>query len=50
MFQYKYLPSGKVQYAAMSGAHDDTVMSLAICNWNRIQNPTSKKLIITSLR
>ena len=50
MFQYKYLPSGKVQYAAMSGAHDDCVMSLAICNWNRIQNPTSKKLIITSLR
>jgi hypothetical protein len=50
MFQYKYLPSGKVQYAAMSGAHDDTVMSLAICNWNRIQNPTSKKLVISSLR
>ena len=50
MFQYKYLPSGKVQYAAMSGAHDDTVMSLAICNWNRIQNPTSKKLTITALR
>lgn len=50
MFQYKYLPSGKVQYAAMSGAHDDTVMSLAICNWNRIQNPTSKRLTITALR
>jgi hypothetical protein len=46
MFQYKYLPSGKVQYGAMSGAHDDTVMSLAICNWNRIQNPSSKKLHI----
>jgi hypothetical protein len=46
MFQYKYLPSGKVQYGAMSGAHDDTVMSLAICNFNRIDNPTSKKLHI----
>ena len=46
MFQYKYLPSGKVQYGAMSGAHDDCVMSLAICNWNRIQNPNSKKLYI----
>lgn len=50
MFQYKYLPSGKVQYGAMSGAHDDTVMSLAICNWNRIQNPNSRKLHISGLR
>jgi len=39
MFQYKFLPSGKIQYAAMSGAHDDTVMSLAICNFNRVNNP-----------
>ena len=50
LFQYKYLPSGKVSYEAMSGFHDDTVMSLAICNWNRIENPTSKKITITSLR
>jgi len=50
MFQYKYLPSGKVSYEAMSGFHDDTVMSLAICNWNRIENPTQKKLHISSLR
>ena len=50
MFQYKYLPSGKVSYQAMAGSHDDTVMSLAICNWNRIDNPTSKKLIISSIR
>lgn len=49
MFQYRYLPSGKVQYAAMSGAHDDTVMSLAICNWNRIQNPSQKKIYIGSV-
>jgi hypothetical protein len=50
MFQYKYLPSGKISYEAMSGAHDDTVMSLAICNWNRVQNPQSRKLHISSLR
>ena len=50
MFQYKYLPSGKVSYEAMSGAHDDCVMSLAICNWNRIENPTSKKIHIGGLR
>ena len=46
MFQYKYLPSGKVSYEAMSGFHDDTVMSLAICNWHRIENPTQRKLFI----
>ena len=50
MFQYKYLPSGKVSYEAMSGAHDDTVMSLAICNWNRIENPQSRKLVISGIR
>lgn len=50
MFQYKYLPSGKVSYQAMSGFHDDTVMSLAICNWNRIENPVSKKIHIGGLR
>jgi hypothetical protein len=50
MFQYKYLPSGRVSYEAMSGFHDDTVMSLAICNWNRIENPSQKKLHISSLR
>jgi len=50
MFQYKYLPSGKVSYQAMSGAHDDTVMSLAITNWNRIENPSLRKLVISSLR
>jgi hypothetical protein len=50
MFQYKFLPSGKVSYQAMSGAHDDTVMSLAICNWNRIENPMRKKLYIGGIR
>jgi len=50
MFQYKYLPSGKVSYEAMSGFHDDTVLSLAICNWLRIENPQSRKLHISSLR
>lgn len=50
MFQYKYLPSGKVSYQAMSGAHDDTVMSLAICNWNRIENPIRKKMYVGSIR
>ena len=50
MFQYKYLPSGKVSYQAMSGMHDDCVMSLAICNWNRVENPQSRKLIISSIR
>lgn len=50
MFQYRYLPSGKVSYEAMSGAHDDTVMSLAMCNWNRIQNPSKKKLYVSGLR
>ncbi len=49
-FQYKYLPSGKISYQAMSGMHDDTVMSLAITNWNRISNPIRKKLIISGLR
>ena len=50
MFQYRYLPSGKVSYEAMSGAHDDTVMSLAMCNWNRVQNPSKKKLYVSGLR
>ena len=50
MFQYKYLPSGKISYEAMSGAHDDTVMSLSICNWNRIQNPHKKNLYVSALR
>lgn len=50
MFQYKFLPSGKISYQAMSGAHDDTVMSLAICNWNRIENPIRKKMYVGSIR
>lgn len=50
MFQYKFLPSGKIQYGAMSGAHDDTVMSLAICNWNRVENPIRKKISVGSIR
>ena len=50
MFQYKYLPSGKITYQAMSGFHDDCVMSLAICNYNRIENPMGKKLIISGIR
>ena len=50
MFQYKYLPSGKVSYQAMSGAHDDCVMSLAICNWNRIDNQHKKNLYVSGLR
>jgi len=50
MFQYKFLPSGKISYQAMSGAHDDCVMSLAICNWNRVSNPVKKKLVISSIR
>ena len=50
MFQYKYLPSGKISYQAMSGHHDDCVMSLAICNWNRVSNPIRKKLVISGLR
>jgi len=50
MFQFKYLPSGKVQYEAQSGWHDDCVMSLGICNWNRIQNPNKRKLVISSIR
>jgi hypothetical protein len=49
-FQYKYLPSGKISYQAMSGMHDDCVMSLAICNWNRVTNPIRKKLIISAIR
>jgi phage terminase large subunit len=49
-FQYKYLPSGKITYQAMAGFHDDCVMSLAICNWNRIENPIRKKLVISGLR
>jgi hypothetical protein len=50
MFQYKFLPSGKISYQAMSGGHDDTVMSLAICNWNRVENPIRKKLYIGGIR
>ena len=50
MFQYKYLPSGKISYQAMAGSHDDTVMSLAICNWNRIDNPIRKKIYVGGLR
>jgi phage terminase large subunit len=50
MFQYKFLPSGRISYQAMSGAHDDTVMSLAICNWNRIENPIRKKMYVGSIR
>jgi len=50
MFQYKFLPSGKISYQAMSGANDDTVMSLAICNWNRLQNGVKKKLYVGAVR
>lgn len=50
MFQYKYLPSGKITYQAMSGFHDDCIMSLAICNFNRIENPMGKKLVISGIR
>ena len=50
VFTFKYLSSGKVQYEAMAGFHDDCVMSLAICNWNRIQNPNKRKLLISSIR
>ena len=50
MFQYKFLPSGKITYQAMAGFHDDCVMSLAICNFNRIENPMGKKLVISGIR
>lgn len=45
-FEYTISPSGVYKYSAPSSLHDDCVMSLAICNYHRIQNPSSKKLHI----
>lgn len=41
VFEMNYNPKSRsVQYAARTPFHDDMVMSLAIANWNRLQNKT----------
>jgi len=39
IFEYTYSPKSRaIQYSAPTSFHDDTVMSLAICNYSRKQN------------
>ena len=41
MFTYEYNPKTRnVRYTHPSGQHDDTILSLAICNYNRKTNKT----------
>ena len=50
MFEYEVLASGKLKYGHPNGFHDDCVMSLAMCNWNRINTKRGGTLKISSLR
>jgi len=34
LFTYKLLPSGKINYSAPGGYHDDCIVSLALANWH----------------
>ena len=41
VFEMNYNPKSRtVQYSARTPFHDDMIMSLAIANWNRLQNKT----------
>ena len=49
-FEYKVSPSGLIQYGAPSSMHDDCVISIALANYNRVNNVSRGKLVISSLR
>ena len=50
IFEYEVLASGKLKYGHPNGFHDDCVMSLAMCNWNRINTKRGSGIRISSLR
>ena len=50
IFEYEVLPSGKIRYGHPQGFHDDCVLSLAICNWNRVNPKRGGSIKISSLR
>lgn len=50
IFEYEVLPSGKIRYTHPQGFHDDTVLSLAIANWNRTNPKRGGGINISSLR
>lgn len=50
IFEYEVLPSGKIRYTHPQGFHDDTVISLAMVNWNRINSKRGSGIKIGSLR
>ena len=50
IFEYEILPSGKIRYSAPNGFHDDTIMSLAMANWSRVNPKRGGKIMIGSIR
>ena len=50
IFEYEVLPSGKIRYGHPSGFHDDTVLSLAMANWSRVNPKRGGGIKISSLR
>ena len=50
IFEYSILPSGKIRYGHPSGFHDDTVLSLAMANWSRVNPKRGGGIRISSVR
>ena len=50
IFEYEVLPSGKIRYSHPNGFHDDTVISLAMANWSRVNPRRGGGIKISSLR
>ena len=50
IFEYEVLPSGKIRYSAPNGFHDDTIMSLAMANWSRVNPKRGGGIKISSVR
>jgi hypothetical protein len=50
IFEYSILPSGKIRYGHPNGFHDDTVLSLAMANWSRVNPKRGGGIRISSLR
>ena len=49
-FSYEVLPSGKIRYTHPNGFHDDTVISLGIANWCRVNPKRGGGIKISSIR
>ena len=50
IFQYEVTPSGTIRYGHPSGMHDDTVISLAMANYSRVNPKRGGSIKISSLR